>query len=328
MQSLGVMTPPIDYDEGHLDRTLRAAFEDPLHYNVPKGIIRHDYDHTHAWRASITRDAAKFVEYFYDGESGSIENGLRRAILYRHEILSNFAVTLTVDFKRALSADPAKRIKRVSEAGHLQPYVHWRATWHDATYKRKTASFSVVKFGESEAHRMALEAATVNHNPVPKQYRLPDAHATERWRSFSRDEVERNASRNDYSSKRRHPDPTVNDSYPFGYEGGRRFQLHMAIERDRALRNAKVAQFLSVHGRLYCELCGFCFRDRFPFLQKDIIEVHHILPLGELSSTTRIEPKDLMLLCSNCHMAIHQGDATENMVAARALFQRVAVGGG
>lgn len=314
------MNPPIIYDEAHLEHTLRTAFEDPEFYKVPKGIIRHDYEHTHAWRASIARDTAKFVEYFYDGESGSIENGLRRAILYRHEILSAFPVTLTVDFKRALNADPEKRIKRVSEPGNLQPYVHWRATWHDADYKRKTASFSVVKFGDAEARRMALHAATVNHNPVPKQYRLPDAHATERWRSFSRDEVERKASNNENSSKRRHPDSVVNDSYPFGYEGARRAQLHMAIERDRALRNAKVAQFLAEHGRVHCELCGFNFRETFPFLQKDIIEVHHILPISELTSTTRIEAKNLMLVCSNCHTAIHQGDAHENLAAARELF--------
>jgi hypothetical protein len=314
------MKPPIVYDEAHLERTLRTAFEDPDIYQVPKGIIRHDYDSTHAWRASIARDTAKFLEYFYDGESGSIENGLRRAILYRHEVLSAFPVTLTVQFKRALSADPEKRIKRVVEPGKQQPYVHWRATWHDAGYDRKTASFSVVKFGESEARRMALEAATVNHNPVPKQYRLPDAHATERWRSFSREEVERNASSNSYSGRRRHPEPAVNDSYPFGYEGARRAQLHMAIERDRALRNAKVAMFLAQHGRLHCELCGFNFRERFPFLQKDIIEVHHIVPLGDLTSTTRVEPGDLMLLCSNCHTAIHQGDAHENLAAARVLF--------
>jgi predicted HNH restriction endonuclease len=314
------MNSPIVYDEAHLERTLRTAFEDPAFFKVPKGIIRHDYDHTHAWRASIARDTAKFVEYFYDGESGSIESGLRRAILYRHEILSNFAVTLTVDFKRGLKAEPEKRIKRVVEPGNLNPYVHWRATWHDAEYKRKTASFSVVKFGESEARRMALEAATANHNPIPKQYRLPDAHSTERWRSLSRDEVERNASKNDYSNKRKHPDPAVNESYPFGYEGGRRAQLHMSIERDRALRNGKVALFLREHGRLFCELCSFSFKDHFPFLQKDIIEVHHVVPLSELSSATRVETKDLMLVCSNCHTAIHQGDAHENLLAARRLF--------
>lgn len=311
------MNPPIVYDDAYLERTMRTVFEDPNLFMVPKGIIRHDYDHTHAWRVRIARDTAKFVEYFYDGESGSIENGLRRAVLYRQEVLSAFPVTHTVDFKRALSVNPEGRIRRIEEPGRLNKYIHWRATWHDASYNRKTACFSITKFGETEARRMALEATTNNHNPVPKQYRLPDAHASERWRSLSRDEVERDAARNDYSNKRRHVDPAVNDSYPFGYEGARRTKLHMAIERDRALRNRRVAEFLSQHGRLFCELCRFSFRDTYPFLDKDIIEVHHIVPLAELTSSTRVESKDLMLLCSNCHTAIRQGDAQQNLAAAR-----------
>ena len=314
------MNPAFVYDDAHLEGTLRRVFEDPDRFMLPKGIIRHDYDHTHAWRASIARDTAKFVEYFYDGDSGSIENGLRLAVLYRHEILSAFPVTLTIDFKRALSAEPEMRVKRVEDHGRVQKYVHWRATWHDAAYNRKTASFSIPKFGESGARRMALEAATNNHNPVPKRYLLPDAHAVEKWKPLLREEVERKAASNDYSIKRGHADPAVNDSYPFGYEGARRATLHMAIERDRALRNRKLADFLMQNGRLHCELCGFSFRGTYSFLVKDIIEVHHILPLAELKSSTKMETKDLMLLCSNCHTAIHQGDAQQNLAAARQMF--------
>jgi predicted HNH restriction endonuclease len=94
----------------------------------------------------------------------------------------------------------------------------------------------------------------------------------------------------------------------------------MSIKRDRALRNTKVAEFLAKHGRLCCELCSFSFRDAYLFLEKDIIEVHHIVPLAELTSATKVETKDLMLLCSNCHTAIHQGDAQQNLVKAKQAF--------
>lgn len=314
------MNSPVVYDEAQLERTLRIAFEDPEVFMVPKGIIRFDYGSTHAWRVNIARDKAKFFEYFYDGQSGSIENGLRRAILFRHEILEAFPVTIEVRFKRALDPKPENRISRHTEPGKLRPYVYWRATWHDSEYRRKTKNFSVGALGEAEAMRQALEAARVNHNPVPKKYLLPDAHATESWRSLSRAEVERIASQNDYSLRRAHVDPVVNDSYPFGYEGLRRAALHMSIERDRGLRNKKVSQFLQVHGRLYCELCQMNFRERYPFLSKDIIEVHHIVPLAQLSSSTLVEASDLMLLCSNCHTAVHQGDAVENLALAKLAF--------
>lgn len=314
------MNTRIIYDEAQLDRSLRIAFEDSKVFMVPKGIIRFDYGSTHAWRVNISRDKAKFVEYFYDGPSGSIENGLRRAILFRHEILSSFPVTAERHYKRALDPKPENRISRHVEPGTLTQYVYWRATWHDAEYKRKTRNFSVAKLGEEQARRQALEAARDNHNPIPKRHILPDAHATESWKSMPRSEVERAASVNDYGSRESDINSAVDDSYPFGFEGLRRALLHMSIERDRALRNKKVSQFLSLHGKLFCELCGMNFRERYPFLKKDIIEVHHILPLAQLTSATLIHADDLMLLCANCHTAVHQGDAIENLTLARAQF--------
>lgn len=104
------MNTHITYDEAQLDRTLRIAFEDPEVFMVPKGIIRFYYGSTHAWRVNIARDKAKFVEYFYDGPSGSLENGLRRVILYRHEILAALPVTIEMKYGRAMDPKPENRI--------------------------------------------------------------------------------------------------------------------------------------------------------------------------------------------------------------------------
>jgi hypothetical protein len=174
------MRQPIVYDEAQLDRSLRIAFEDPEVFRVPKGIMRFDYESTHAWRVNIARDKAKFVEYFYDGQSGSVENGLRRAILLRHEILSSFPVTIEVPFGRALAQEPEKRIRRITEPGKVNPYICWMATWHDRDYSRKTKSFSVTKFGEEVARKLALEAATKNHNGIG----VPESTSHRRLRRY------------------------------------------------------------------------------------------------------------------------------------------------
>ena len=58
------------------------------------------------------------------------------------------------------------------------------------------------------------------------------------------------------------------------------------------------------------------FKERYKFLKKDIIEVHHVSPLAQLISSTRVESKYLLLLCPNCHTAIHQGDVVENLAVA------------
>jgi predicted HNH restriction endonuclease len=312
------MNQPLVHDEAELERTLRYAFEDPAVFRLPLGVFRHDYDSTHAWRVHITRDRTKFLEYFYDEVAGSIENGLRMAILYRHEVVSSFPMTVAIDFKRAISQDPERRIDRKIDLD--TKYEYWRATWHDGEYKRKTKSFSVKKFGEEGARALALEATTRNHNPVPKAYIQADLHAAHRWSTVTREAVYLDAAKSHYGGGQHRTQDRTDSSYPFAYEGERRVQLHMAIERDRAFRNKKITNFLAKHGRLFCELCAFNFQTAYPFLKRDIIEVHHVVPLSDLNSGTIIELDDLMLLCSNCHTAVHQGDAIENLRMARAHF--------
>lgn len=310
------------FDESYLESTLRLAFESPTEFKVPKGVVRYDYGSTHGWWVRVTRDRATFKQMFYDGQTGSIENGLRLALLYRHEILEAFPVTITTSFKRGLSQNPEERVHLITEPGKLNPYTFWRATWHDSEYKRKTKNFSVLKYGLEKAREFALEAARLNHNPIQKQYNTPDLYIDEKWRTFRRADIEVAAADNDYSYRKGGTGEPPADTSPFGYEGERRARLHMSIERDKTLRNKKIHAFLRQYGRLHCELCSMNFVEQYPFLSRDIIEVHHLQPLSNLSSTTRIELSDLVLLCSNCHMAIHQGDAVVNMSKAKLHFSQ------
>lgn len=310
------------YNDEYLERTLRMAFESPDHYKLPRGVIRYDYAHTHGWRARLTRDRAKFEQMYYDGQSGSIESGLRKAIQYRHEILSSFPITITKTFSRTLSPDPEQRIRLGTEKGRHQPYVSWTAKWYDEQYNIKKKQFSVQKFGNEGARALALKATTENHNSVPRVFTVHDPHQDDIWRTELRADVEAQASVNsDPYSKNESLQEVVQSSYPFGFEGERKFALHVSIERNRKLRDQRVAEFLTEYGKLFCELCSFRFLERYPFLTSDIIEVHHITPLAKLSSATKTKTSDLMLLCSNCHTAIHQGDAEENLVAAIVHFE-------
>jgi predicted HNH restriction endonuclease len=309
------------YDARYLEQTLRMVFEDPASYKLPKGIIRYDYATTHGWWVRVTRDKAHFRKIFSEGVVGSIESALRLAIVYRHEILSSFPVTINTTTSRGLSANPEERIDRITEKGKAKPYVSWIARWYDTDFRVKTQRFSVLKFGESEARELALKTATQNHNPGIKEWAVPDPYADEKWRVMSREDVEilSTISSNAYRATSRFNE-LIAASSPFGHEGERMAALHVSIERDKRLRDRKLLEFLEVHGRLRCELCSFNFKDSFPFLNRDVIEVHHIYPLSLLNSSTKIETRDLMLLCSNCHTAVHQGDAVENLGAAKKHF--------
>lgn len=56
------------YDDVYLQEILRIAFENPLVYKLPKGVIRYDYAHTHGWWVRVTRDGARFRKLFSDGQ--------------------------------------------------------------------------------------------------------------------------------------------------------------------------------------------------------------------------------------------------------------------
>ena len=60
----------------------------------------------------------------------------------------------------------------------------------------------------------------------------------------------------------------------------------------------------------YCNICGFDFEKVYGKQGQDYIEVHHITPIGILSSAKGYEgtdpENDLIPLCSNCHSMIHR----------------------
>lgn len=313
-----------EYDDAYLQETMRVAFEDPLVYKLPKGIIRYDYAHTHGWWVRVTRDGAHFRKIFSDGQCESFDDGLRKAIRYRHEILASFPVTIRHVHARSIAPEPENRIELKTEKGKQQPYVFWEAKWYDGDHNIKRKCFSVQKYGHEEARLLALTAARSNHNKKPKISAHPDVYQSDSFREILRSDVEvlATVNSNSYSkSGAENREQEAASSYPHGFEGGKKYVLHVAIERDRKLRDQKVNHFLETHGKLFCELCGFRFIDAYPFLKQDVIEVHHIVPLSTLSKATVVRFEDLMLLCANCHLAVHQGDAEENLLEAMVQFE-------
>ncbi|MQY50080.1 hypothetical protein GAO09_29035 [Rhizobiales bacterium RZME27] len=91
-------------------------------------------------------------------------------------------------------------------------------------------------------------------------------------------------------------------------EGNPRIVSHLIKERQPGLAHQKRKEFLSEHGRLFCEDCGF---DPVSFYGgaagAACIEVHHHrthlakMQPGHLSSTD-----DLKCLCANCHRVLHR----------------------
>ena len=65
------------------------------------------------------------------------------------------------------------------------------------------------------------------------------------------------------------------------------------------------AACLAYHGYA-CKICGMSFEETYGPEFKDIIEVHHIVPLHQIGESYVVDPiNDLIPVCPNCHTAIH-----------------------
>lgn len=308
-----------------LEEELRIALGDPIDFLVPTGVMRYDHQKTHGWWVRIRRDQTTFTKFFSDSLHGSADEALAQALKHRREIVDAFGHETSFIHFRSLPAEPHLRIdrKRDKPKGNAQPYEYWMAVWHDENHNRKSKSFSVKKFGEAGAKMLALEAASKNHNRAPKITRSSAYKQEQAWKRLARAEVEQVSKQFiPYASQREQGEnEKILESDPFGHEGDRFFQLHLSIERDRKLRDRKLRHHLSKHGHLFCEICGFNFLERYPFLHADIIQVHHVTPLSELTESTVTKMSDLMLLCANCHFVVHQGDPVEFAVLALDAFR-------
>ena len=304
------------YDDAYLAETIGIALGDPEAFHVPVGVIRYDYGRTHGWFVRIKVDGGRTNDMFYDSVEGSPHGALKAALIHRLNILASRPPVVTkFVHAKALSLDPAERITRHEEAGKRQPYVYWKARWYDKDHKLRYQSFSVKRYGEEEAKVLALTAADRNHNRKPKLTTAPDPYESQEFKTVLRADVEVLSKINSSYSRSSDGAVAVSDD-PFAFEGERKLALHQEIERDRRFRDRKVKEFVSEHGSVFCEVCDFNFSDSYPFLESNIIEVHHVVPLGSLTKSTKVRMCDLMLLCSNCHFAIHQGDPEDNLILA------------
>jgi len=94
------------------------------------------------------------------------------------------------------------------------------------------------------------------------------------------------------------------ESFP---EGKEILRQHIARERNpKLVKSAKQKFKLEHKNKLYCEVCGFDFDDKYGELGEGFIEAHHIKPVSEMKDREKTKLDDIVLLCSNCHSMIHK----------------------
>lgn len=259
------------------------------------------------WLARYTREGVTFNQLFTDSKFGGEDESFEAAKKWHEEIREIFPPMSRRDFMRQKKATNTsgyvgafKTTKTVKKPNGLEyTYDIWIATWIDDNGKKKSKQFSIQMYGDEEAKRLAIA------------YRekmlagLRDDWGDEYWSYRPGD--------------RRIRTPYHREIY--GFEGEEIYRIHKDFERDRDLRDKKIDAMLAAHGRLMCEICEFDFEAAYGTLGKGVIEVHHIKPLAELKNSTKIYLEDLMCLCANCHLVIHNGDAEVNLRKLKMIFE-------
>ena len=102
-------------------------------------------------------------------------------------------------------------------------------------------------------------------------------------------------------------DPNLEDVELIGYEGKVREELriHKSIERDKKFVQNYKQKYQHVR---FCEACEFDPSTKYKLQHYEFLELHHLKPLSlrKGSKNTITKEEDVVLLCPNCHHAIHR----------------------
>jgi hypothetical protein len=88
-------------------------------------------------------------------------------------------------------------------------------------------------------------------------------------------------------------------------EGAARYRLHRSYERSSVLI-AEVKRARKATGKFTCDVCDFDFADWYGEIGEGFIEAHHCIPVSKLGKDGSTNPRDIALVCSNCHRMLHR----------------------
>ncbi|QDT12162.1 AP2 domain protein [Planctomycetes bacterium K23_9] len=133
-----------------------------MHAN--RNITRINRQSTGGYLVRITRKGKLRSKYFADVDGGK-RKALQEARLYRDELESKMRGYSSKQLAKKERADNTSGYPGVRKATEADPrwpsnpcYNYWIAQWSPSKGVRRTRRFSVEKYGEEEAFRLAVQA--------------------------------------------------------------------------------------------------------------------------------------------------------------------------
>lgn len=101
--------------------------------------------------------------------------------------------------------------------------------------------------------------------------------------------------------------PVSPEKYREYKEGQKKLKQHIIRERNSQVIDEAKKNFKLKNKRVFCEICGFDFENKYGEVGKNFIEGHHKLPISKITEEfNKITSKDIALVCSNCHKMLHR----------------------
>jgi hypothetical protein len=131
----------------------------------PRNIMRIDSDsnHTHAWLVRVQRQGNVHIKMFSDLVYGTKQKALKSALQFRDRILAKMSPYNYHLERRSIvrqnntSGIPGVgRYENFSDAERKRTAVFWVAFWNDETGIRRQRKFSVFRYGERTAKKLAI----------------------------------------------------------------------------------------------------------------------------------------------------------------------------
>jgi len=129
-----------------------------------KGVIRIDSDSTHGWQVRVYRHGKTYSKLFSDRKSGGREEAFKAAIAFRDELENEVLAMPEAEPQRRLIQHNKNNITGVlgisrtfKRDRHGRRHEVYAVSWNPAPGKARGTSFSIAKYGEEEAFKMACE---------------------------------------------------------------------------------------------------------------------------------------------------------------------------
>ena len=115
---------------------------------------------THGWQVRLQRRGVKYAKYFGDSVFGSPARSLQAARIWRNDLLRNIESQeqARICTRSARNSSGVVGVSRVRVVANGASYEFWQATWSPEPGRRRCVKFSIRRYGDREAFRLAVIA--------------------------------------------------------------------------------------------------------------------------------------------------------------------------